>query len=104
MIEVVASPMLLDELLRVMSRPKFARYLTVTEVEELVERVRRRATVIDDPANARAATPDPSDDYLVALAEQRGAILVSGDRDLLDATLPQLAVITPRELATRLGL
>lgn len=103
-IEVVASPMLLDELQRVLSRPKFARYVTASEAQEFVERVQRRATVIVDPAKAQSVTRDPGDDYLVALAEHAGAVLVSGDRDLLDADLPSLEVITPRELVSRLGL
>lgn len=72
--------------------------------QEFVERVQRRATVIDDPAQAQSLTRDPGDDYLVALAEQAGAVLVSGDRDLLDADVPQLEVTTPRELVTRLRL
>jgi len=103
-LEVVASPMLLDELQRVLSRPKFAAYVTASEAQEFVERVRRRATLIDDPAAARSVTRDPNDEYLVALAEHADAVLVSGDGDLLEAEIASPEVITPRELVTRLGL
>jgi len=34
-IEVIASPMLLDELQRVLARPKFAAYVTISEAQEL---------------------------------------------------------------------
>lgn len=103
-IEVIASPMLLDELQRVLARPKFAAYVTISEAQEFVERVRRRATVLDDPAAARPVTRDPDDEYLVALAEHAEAVLVSGDRDLLEAHVASLEIITPRQLATRLDL
>jgi predicted nucleic acid-binding protein len=49
--------------------------------------------VLDDPAEVSVHTRDPDDDYLVALAGHAQAILVSGDRDLLDATLPEITVL-----------
>lgn len=103
-IEVIASARLLEELERVLARPKFAAYITPSEATEFVARVRRRATILDDPAETSARTRDPDDDYLVALASHAQAILVTGDRDLLDATLPDITVVSPRQLADRLGL
>jgi uncharacterized protein len=69
-IEVVASPLLFDELERVLRRPKFAAYVDDRTAREFVERVRRHATVVDDPADQPAATRDRKDDYLVALARR----------------------------------
>src|SRR4051794_9715931 len=102
-IEVVASPLLLDELERVLRRPKFTKYVDERAAREFVERVRRHAAVVDDPADQPAATRDRKDDYLVALAREQGVdALVSGDRDLIDAGLPKPAVWTPRQMVDRL--
>lgn len=96
--------MLLDELQRVLARPKFAAYVTNSEAQEFVERVQRRATVLDDPAAAPPVTRDPDDEYLVALAEHAEAVLVSGARDLLEADVASLEIISPRQVVARLGL
>jgi predicted nucleic acid-binding protein len=43
-------------------------------------------------------SPDPDDDYLIALARVAGAdYLISGDRHLLDLTDPDPPVLTPRQ-------
>jgi len=103
-IEVVASPLLLDELERVLRRPKFAKYVDDRAAREFVERVRRHATVVDDPADQPAATRDRKDDYLVALARKEEVdALVSGDRDLIDAGLSTLSVWTPRQTVDQLS-
>lgn len=48
-------------------------------------------------------TRDPADDYLVALAHATEAeLLVSGDRDLLDAPDLRTPVVTPRLFLDRL--
>lgn len=103
-IEVVASRLLLDELERVLLRPKFRRYIDERAAREFVERVRRLATIVDDPPGQPGVTRDPKDDYLVSLARsQRVDGLVSGDRDLLEAGLSAPAVWTPRRLADELA-
>jgi uncharacterized protein len=102
-IKVVASPLLLAELELVLRRPKFAAYVDERTVREFVERIRRHATVVDDPVERPELTRDRKDDYLVALAcAERVDAIVSGDRDLIDAGLADPAVWTPRELADRL--
>jgi putative PIN family toxin of toxin-antitoxin system len=102
-IEVVASPLLFAELERVLSRPKLRRYIDERAAREYVERIRRLATIVDDPPGQAGVTRDPKDDYLVSLARsQRVDGLVSGDRDLLEASISTPAVWTPRELADRL--
>ncbi len=42
---------------------------------------------------------DPNDDYLVALAQNTGSVLVSGDRRMTDACPPGLACMSPSEFA-----
>jgi predicted nucleic acid-binding protein len=59
----------------------------------------------EDPPAGTVKTADPDDDYLLALAETHDVdAVVSGDPHLLDAALSELQVLTPRELADRLGL
>jgi hypothetical protein len=50
------------------------------------------------------ATRDPHDDYLVALAKAAGAVLVSSDRDVLEADIGDLEVLNACEFLDRLGL
>lgn len=103
-IDVIVCPHLIGELERVVGRPKFACYINRAQAQELVERVRRHATPAADPVNPPTVTRDHDDDYLVALAIQAEAeAIVSVDRDLLDAELPQVEVWTPRQLVDRLS-
>ncbi len=101
-IVVVVSPQLLDELHRVLRRPKFARYFDDRVRHEFVERIGRLAVIAQDPDEVPPASRDAGDDYLVALSRsERVDALVSGDRDLLDASLEAPPVWTPRQLADR---
>jgi len=56
------------------------------------------ALLIQDPPALPGITPDPDDDYLIALARATQAdYLVSGDRHLLDLADPEPPVLTPRQ-------
>lgn len=102
-LEVVVSPALLDELERVLARPKIRQHVDETQAREYVERIRRHALVADDPGSVPAVTRDPADDYLVALARrERVDAIVSGDLDLREADLEEPLVWTPREASDRL--
>jgi uncharacterized protein len=102
-IAVVASPRLLDELERVVRRPKFNRYADERTRREFVERVRRHGSLVEDPAEVPPVKRDRDDDYLVALARQESVhAIVSGDRDLLEAGLTAPPVWSPRQLADRI--
>jgi putative PIN family toxin of toxin-antitoxin system len=95
--ELVVSPALLVELAGVLDRPKFRRWLSAEEAEAFVNRLRTGATLIDDPPLVTPSTPDPDDDYLVALAQKADAdCLVSGDGDLTGLAEPKPPVFTPR--------
>ncbi len=103
-IEVVASPLLVAELEHVLRRPKFSRYADARTRQEFVDRVRRHATIVADPADQPVVTRDREDDYIVALGRhQRVDAIVSGDRDLLDAGLEAPVVWTPRQLVDQLA-
>jgi uncharacterized protein len=101
--DLIASPLLLAELESVLRRNKFRNYVDIDRVIAYMRFLRRVAQIVTDPENpppVRCA--DPKDDYLVALAHDQKALLVSGDRHLLGlaGTIP---VFSPGEfLATRL--
>lgn len=95
--EMIVSEELLEELERVLLRPKFRRYTTAEEVTEYVELFRRSAILKSGPAVLGSFTSDPKDDYLVALSRSSGAhFLVSGDPHLTGLSDPEPPVLTPR--------
>jgi putative PIN family toxin of toxin-antitoxin system len=95
--ELVVSPALLQELAGVIGRPKFAQTIPPRTAQRLVEELVESAVLVADPPPVPGATPDPKDDYLVALAVACGAdVLVSGDRHLTGLSSPQPRVLTPR--------
>ena len=94
---MLASPETLDELVEVLDREKFDRYLTRDErkvfLEALVERVE-----IAEPVGVIQACRDPDDNKFLELAlEGRAEAIVSGDDDLLALDPFQgIAIVTPR--------
>jgi uncharacterized protein len=83
--ELVVSPALLAELERALAYPKIRVRVTEEEADELVDLFRSDADLRDDVAGApQIRSLDPGDDYLISLAEASQAIIVSGDRHLLD--------------------
>lgn len=96
--DMLASPALIDELADVLARPRFRRWISTTTAAEFIAGLQESAVIIDDPPAAAALTPDPDDDYLIALARAGGAdYLVSGDHHLTDLTDPDPPVLTPRQ-------
>jgi putative PIN family toxin of toxin-antitoxin system len=101
--DLIVSPALLDELEDVLLRTKFRAYASPEQVSAYVEALAAEALAYDDPGDPPRVTPDPDDDYLIALARAAGAdLLVSGDKHLLDLSDPPLRVITPRDLLAQL--
>jgi putative PIN family toxin of toxin-antitoxin system len=82
--ELVVSDALLTELERALAYPKLQSRIPPPEAKRFVGALRRMAQVAADPAAPPPRSADPGDDYLLALAAQASAILVSGDRHLLD--------------------
>jgi putative PIN family toxin of toxin-antitoxin system len=81
---LVVSPLLLDELERALGYPKLRARVTEAEAREVIELLRRGADLCEDPTGPPPVrSPDPGDDYLVALAAANQALVVSGDRHLL---------------------
>ena len=93
----VVSQELLDELIAVLIRPKFRRWLSVADAMSFVETLGAIAELRPDPGSPPRRVRDPNDDYLAALSEATKVAIITGDAALLDADLT-LPAITPREL------
>jgi putative PIN family toxin of toxin-antitoxin system len=105
--ELIVSEALLAELERVLAYPKLASRLAPEDAADLLGLLRALATSVDDPPDPPRWVPaDPGDDYLVALAAQARAVLVSGDAHVLDLA-GRLPVLAPADfwalLAERSG-
>ncbi len=95
--DLIASPLLLEELAAVLKREKFRRYADLAVVAAYLALIRREAQLAPDPDGPppiRCA--DSNDDYLIALAHSQNAALISGDRDLLELA-GKIPVFTPAE-------
>ncbi|MGH9188773.1 MAG: putative toxin-antitoxin system toxin component, PIN family [Acidimicrobiales bacterium] len=82
--ELVASPLLLEELERALRYPKLRERVSEEEAGELLELLLRGGAMADDPKGPPPVrSPDPDDDYIIALAAAAEAVIVSGDSHLL---------------------
>ena len=94
--ELIASPLLLEELERALAYPKLRRRIPAHDAAALLRLIQRSATVVPDPAGPPPKhSSDPGDDYLLTLAARERAALVSGDQDLLSLA-GELPVFAPR--------
>ncbi len=95
--ELVVSERLLDEVERTLARPKIRARIPADTASEFVSVLRNLADARVDPAATPAVrSRDPADDYLIALAAEETATLVSGDAHLLDLR-KEIPVLSPRE-------
>jgi putative PIN family toxin of toxin-antitoxin system len=95
--ELIVSPALLAELGRALAYPKLRRLITQEDAEAFVSWLSRSASLARDPDGPPPIRSiDPDDDYLLTLAADQHAALVSGDRHLL-ALAGQLPAQTPAE-------
>jgi putative PIN family toxin of toxin-antitoxin system len=95
--DLIVSPLLLDELERVLRREKFRRYVDLDGVTAYLDLLRRDAQLAADPETPPPIRcEDPDDDYLIALAHSQHAALVSGDSDLLELAA-EIPVFSPTE-------
>ena len=83
--EVVVSPLLLEELERALGYQKLRRRLSAEDADAAVRWLADAAIHVEDSGHPPpAASSDVGDDYLIALAADQNAALVSGDRHLLE--------------------
>jgi putative PIN family toxin of toxin-antitoxin system len=105
-IELVTSPLLLQEIATVLARPRLQRYLSAEEATRFLADLAAQTILLADPTDRPAVCRDPRDDYLVALATASGAeAVVTGDLDLIEINPDQLTIeiLTPRQLTSRLS-
>lgn len=95
--DLVVSPLLLNELERALGYSKLRNQVPTNEAKDLLELLSRAGLATDDPQSPPdIQSPDPDDDYLIALASIARAVLVSGDKDLLGLS-GQIPVYSPAE-------
>jgi uncharacterized protein len=93
--ELVASKVLLAELERALAYPKLRERVTADDGAGFVDLLRRSARIGTDRDEPPRRSTDPGDDYLLALAEDERALLVSGDRHLVELA-DRFPIRTPR--------
>jgi uncharacterized protein len=82
-IDLLISEKSLDELLSVLSRPKFQKYITFEQIAVLIALIRRRSLFINVTSQITLSR-DPKDDFLLALSiDGQADYLLTGDEDLL---------------------
>jgi len=100
--ELVMSPKLLSELQRALGYAKLQRHINAEESAQYIAWLRDAAVLVEDPGgDPPARSADPEDDYLLSLAAAQQAILVSGDRHLLQL-VDDLPIHRPAEFLRRL--
>lgn len=100
--DLVVSAALLDELSRVLAYPKLRKRVSEDEARRYLDRLARDGDMVEDPSRRPAVrSDDPDDDYLIALADDTRAAIVSGDHHLLDLG-DRIPVFSPREWLDRI--
>lgn len=100
--ELVVSELLLAELKRTLAYPKLRKRIPPENAAAFANWVRDHGSLAEDPASPPpVGSRDPDDDYLLALAINRRAYLVTGDKDLLVLS-DDLPILTPAQFATKL--
>ena len=92
---LIFSEELLEEFLEVIKRPKFRRFFTQTDIENILETIDEYAEFVTVQTKT-AICRDPKDNFLLSLSEDGKAdFLLTGDKDLLDINIfNQTKIIT----------
>lgn len=100
--ELLVSPTLIAEIERAMAYPKISKRVTAADATALASLLEREAQVEPDPGNRPPIEiEDPDVEYLLALAIEHHAALVSGDRHLR-ALANRFPVFTPADFLAKL--
>ncbi len=93
--ELVLTPSIFDEYLQTCARLAAPR--PGLEYEAVLATIVGRGTLVADAESQMSITADPADDKFMLCAREAGALLVSGDSDLLDVSGWQgVEVLKPR--------
>jgi uncharacterized protein len=81
---LVFSQELLDEFLEVAKRPKFRRFFSASDIEEILETIEEYADFVKVQTKIEVCR-DPKDNFLLSLSvDSNAGSLLTGDKDLLD--------------------
>ena len=84
-VDLIVSALLSEELERALAYPKLRRRVPKEDAHAFVHWIAGSAMLVSDPdQDPPVRSSDSGDDYLIAFAASQRAILVSGDRHLLD--------------------
>ncbi|MEO8820834.1 MAG: putative toxin-antitoxin system toxin component, PIN family [Ginsengibacter sp.] len=84
LVTILFNQLLLDEFIEVAQRPKFKKYFSLTDLENLLFQIKNEAEFIQVTSKVRICR-DPKDDFLLSLAKDGNAThVITGDKDLLD--------------------
>ncbi len=84
LVVLLFSDQLFAEFVAVARRPKFRKFFSLDDLDELAYQLRNRAEFID-VSSVVVECRDEKDDFLLALAiDGRATHLITGDKDLLD--------------------
>jgi len=104
-LEAVACPRLSVEIRDALGSPYFQARVSEHEATLAVAAFESVAVMLADPVAAPRVVRDPTDDYLVALAQVSGAsAIITGDNDLLDHAGLQPPSIDSRTACANFGL
>jgi putative PIN family toxin of toxin-antitoxin system len=101
-LELTVSEKLLAELKRTLTYPKLRKRIPPEKAAAFTNWIRDHGTLAEDPAGPPPINSrDPNDDYLLALAINTRAYLVTGDQDLLVLS-DDLPILTAAQLVSKL--
>lgn len=94
---LVTSPQLIDELGRVLQRPKMRNHVDAAEAQALLVSLEQDAVVVSGELTLSGATRDPEDDKVLACAlEGEAKIVVTLDPDLLTLeSFQEVRIVNP---------
>jgi len=97
--EAVTSPVLLEELERVLQYPKLQRYYDLETRLRFLALVAALSEPVDLPENVPAICRHPADDWVIATAVAGNAeFIVSGNKHLLELErVGEIAILSPRQ-------
>ncbi len=94
----------LQELVEVMRRPKFDRYVDRADREEFLGLITLAASLIEIREEIHASRDVKDDQFLSVAINGDATAIVSGDNDLLVLhPFREVPIVTPREFLDRLG-
>jgi putative PIN family toxin of toxin-antitoxin system len=101
--ELIVSALLIEELEQALAYPKLPGRIPEEDAHAFVHWIAGSVTLVNDPDEQPPVhASDSGDDYLIALAASCRAILVSGDRHLLDLR-HEIPVESPSQFLQRLA-